>query len=537
CTNYYGNRICTSEECLRSAANLRLSLDFSVDPCDDFYKYTCGRWSEEHPNHGWFPSFSAFSTISERILIAIENFLTSEEEEDEPLSVKQTRSFYKSCMDLVYKYLQEVGLPQIPSLLTKTDEEIADFKFDWLKADAVIKKTFAMDVLIGFGVDANIYNRSENVMYIGVPGQRCPLPSPFKNKNKKVHKTDGKETDFEELRKTANTNIIKFVLTTVIKNATSEEPKEDLLQQATEVLLNMTLHVDELITNFTDFSEDPHPQAIKEYQTKTNELLINNLNKDYPEIWQKYISYLFDGVNVTINFDKDVFYLGDSDDSYLPKIIGYVLTTSDIYLELYMWWVTVFAMIINTSSDVVEYILKQTAPFYTGSAVLRSRSLDCSSLVNSFMGMAVSYGVADRTFSNKTKPKVEQMLYDIKNAFVEHVNSLNWMDKETKEATLEKSKEMISFIGYPEWLFQKGALDVYYKGIVVNNDTYLENMMAFIKSYMPSKFEDLRTINQRNWSTDPTTVNAFNSFPDNAISVSSDGDFIFSYLSFRLRVS
>lgn len=57
------------------------------------------------------------------------------------------------------------------------------------------------------------------------------------------------------------------------------------------------------------------------------------------------------------------------------------------------------------------------------------------------------------------------MLYDIKDAFVEHVNSLSWMDIETKQATLEKSKEMISFIGYPDWLFKDGALDVYYEGV------------------------------------------------------------------------
>lgn len=81
------------------------------------------------------------------------------------------------------------------------------------------------------------------------------------------------------------------------------------------------------------------------------------------------------------------------------------------------------------------------------------------------MGMAIGYGLADRAFFNKTKPKVEQMLDDIKEAFVEQVNSISWMDKDTKKATLEKCQEMISFIGYPEWLFHEGALEVYYEGV------------------------------------------------------------------------
>lgn len=77
---------------------------------------------------------------------------------------------------VLYKYLAEAQLPQIPSLFTKSEAEIMDFQFDWLKMDATIKKLFSMDVFIGFAVDSNNFNKSENVMYIGVPGNYCPLP-------------------------------------------------------------------------------------------------------------------------------------------------------------------------------------------------------------------------------------------------------------------------------------------------------------------------------------------------------------------------
>lgn len=38
------------------------------------------------------------------------------------------------------------------------------------------------------------------------------------------------------------------------------------------------------------------------------------------------------------------------------------------------------------------------------------RSLDCAGLVTNFMGMAVSYGIADKAFLNSTKPKVRTFL-------------------------------------------------------------------------------------------------------------------------------
>lgn len=92
--------VCTSEECLRSAANLKLSMDFDTDPCDDFYQYVCGNWKQEHINHGWYSRFSSFETINERIAVSTMDFLTANSTKGEPLPITQSRDLYKSCMDV-----------------------------------------------------------------------------------------------------------------------------------------------------------------------------------------------------------------------------------------------------------------------------------------------------------------------------------------------------------------------------------------------------------------------------------------------------
>ncbi|XP_074037562.1 endothelin-converting enzyme homolog isoform X2 [Leptinotarsa decemlineata] len=534
-------KICISNECLKTATNLKFSLDPTVDPCDNFYEYTCGKWSEEHPNHGWFSSFSSFTTISERIAISSLEALTTENSgPDDPEALQKSRNFYKSCMDVgsldelgltsMYQYLQRANLPIVPNYLTKTDEDKATFTFDWMKSETRIKQIFMMDVLFGAIVDANIYNGSENVIYAGQIYQKCPLPSPLRRRKKSAYTNvfnivkrdnDDDETEtFKQLTRSINSNIIKFILKEIVTNNSIEMPSDDLLNGAADIIMDISDDIEELVANHTDpdaKEDDTFAITFADLQTQTDQLLQN----PEPDVWLKYFNYLFKGTAVTINPKKDMLYVTAMDLQFLKRMLQYVQGTDDINLELYMWWATVYAMIINTSSDVVDYISTQLNYFSSGSSsnVARSRSLECALLTDNYLGYAVSYALADRSFLNTTKPKVERMVNELKNAFVEHVNGINWMDRATKQVTLEKSKEMLTFIGYPEWLFENGQLDKYYADVVIKEDTFMDNMINTIISHNLKKMNSLRETHKRDWYSEPIEVNAFNSFSDNAINV------------------
>ncbi|XP_076030611.1 neprilysin-2-like isoform X2 [Oratosquilla oratoria] len=43
-----GVNVCLTEECVHAASSLLSSMDLSVDPCTDFYKYSCGKWMKAH---------------------------------------------------------------------------------------------------------------------------------------------------------------------------------------------------------------------------------------------------------------------------------------------------------------------------------------------------------------------------------------------------------------------------------------------------------------------------------------------------------
>lgn len=57
------------------------------------------------------------------------------------------------------------------------------------------------------------------------------------------------------------------------------------------------------------------------------------------------------------------------------------------------------------------------------------------------------------------------MVSELKQSFIDHVKEIQWMDDITKKVTIEKIQEMLTFIGYPNWLIEQGKLDEYYADV------------------------------------------------------------------------
>lgn len=128
-----------------------------------------------------------FDEIEVKVLGMISRELKNKPNNDEPLPVKQARMMYKSCMNTTYTdklgleelfhFLELFNLPKIPTLITKPDVE--DFKFDWIKSIVKIKKSLGVDKFLGFGVYADVKNRSVNYLTFVWPEQANDLDLPL----------------------------------------------------------------------------------------------------------------------------------------------------------------------------------------------------------------------------------------------------------------------------------------------------------------------------------------------------------------------
>lgn len=113
--------------------------------------------------------------------------------------------------------------------------------------------------------------------------------------------------------------------------------------------------------------------TVNQLQNITDDFLIAH-NEKPVLVWNTYLSYLYKDINVSLALDgSDQLFIDVDELPYLPKIVYYLLKTPDAYLELYMWWLTIYAMIMNTTTEIAEYISKEAEPFASTGDIIRSR--------------------------------------------------------------------------------------------------------------------------------------------------------------------
>ncbi|KAK0086413.1 hypothetical protein PV325_003243 [Microctonus aethiopoides] len=91
--------MCITPTCLRAAADILENMDPSVNPCDNFYKFTCGQFlnstfaTPDKKRVNWS------SDMYEKIVIRLGGLLNSKISENDIELFRQTKQLYRQCLD------------------------------------------------------------------------------------------------------------------------------------------------------------------------------------------------------------------------------------------------------------------------------------------------------------------------------------------------------------------------------------------------------------------------------------------------------
>lgn len=377
--------------------------------------------------------------------------------------------------------------------------------------------------------------------------------------------------DEEDIALMAYNIYLKEVIHELIRKAA---PTYDIEGNANRIskLIQVTVNISKNIYTFIDMAENA--SKIEDRDGNLSDLVyikVKDLQKQVHEdiseeqsttpFLERYMSLMLNGIpEAHFDIEEDIVLTSNADILYLKNAIKLIYETKAIHLEAFLWWSIVEELILYTTSSMRQLYHDYTKTV-TGVEGIPSRSSYCTTSINKLMGYAVSYLIVEKNFMIETRPKVENMLSNIQSSFNNIIHH-SWMDWETKEKSLRKSKKMKSLIGFPEWILNKTELERHYKGVSIDNvyltlsscnqilfiisyarlllsfrtlssliiyltchqkikikrDTWMENIIELLSWQFMDKLSRFRMQNELEWASSPSNVNAFHTFQSNAIS-------------------
>lgn len=89
---------CSSATCLSVAAALKQNMNESIDPCEDFFQYSCGNWIKNNPIPPSEIRISNFDKLAKENGQKLAFLLLENDDLPSGHAVRKAKDYFKSCM-------------------------------------------------------------------------------------------------------------------------------------------------------------------------------------------------------------------------------------------------------------------------------------------------------------------------------------------------------------------------------------------------------------------------------------------------------
>ncbi|XP_038075378.1 membrane metallo-endopeptidase-like 1 [Patiria miniata] len=483
--------MCLTDECVEAAAGLLLNMNSAVDPCTDFYEYSCGGWLKSRVIPDETSKLTVITELKHRVELNCRGLVENEVAEDEPEAIVKAKYLYQACMD--EGALNDRGLEPLRTVVSKFGgwPLMNDSSYDestWNLEDTLAK------VFVESGQNYIFMN------YISIDPQ---------NNDMHIYIIDQPQTLLgrEDFR-VANFSHKNVVAYREYMEAVALELSLASEDEVHHQVLDM-LHLESKLINI-QIPRGPKKEALKRYE----KLTIVDLQKWIPQFnWSRYF-----GAIVTPNFNETEL-LGTYGLEYLKRL-GTVIqeTPTRTIANLLMW------RLVHDSIDLLGRKSRKLREEFSyqvqGEHGEAPRWKHCVDLTSGSMSSAMSAMFIQKYFDQQSKAMALEMIHQIRGVVLDTLNGTKWMDEPTKAKAIEKLYAIREQVGFDDGLFNYTALQEEYKDMVTYREHHFENVFETLKNYVRFSLRRFRRpVNIYRWANryQPYQANAAYQYPLNQI--------------------
>jgi endothelin-converting enzyme/putative endopeptidase len=450
------------------------AMDKTVDPCEDFYQYSCGGWVKNNPipdDQGRWSVYSKLAVENQRYLwgTLIKLAAASQNSADKAgLSANQIKmgDYFGACMDEGAANAR--GLQALAPLLDRIKGLETKQQLPALLAE-LQQATNSNNFYFALSSGQDFADASRVIAFASAGGISLPDRDYYV-------KTDAKSVKLRQ----------QFVAHVARIFELAGDTPEAAAKAARAVLATETKLARATLTQVE--KRDPY-KSFHKFDARGLQTLTPGFD------WQAYRSAL--GLPAELN-EYNV-----TEPAFFKAVGGLLKQSSLDEIKTYLRWALLSNQAPHLSSELVQANFDFFGQTLNGVPQLKPRWKRCVELVDLQLGEALGQEFVRDNFSPKLKAMTQEMTQEIEAAMAVSIKSLSWMSPATKERAMEKLHAIVNKVGYPDQWRD-------YSALAVARDDFLGNVQrgnAFEARRQLAKIG--KPLDRAEWGMTPQTVNAY----------------------------
>jgi putative endopeptidase len=443
----------------------KTSMDMAVDPCNDFYKFACGKFVANHPIPADQPEVDEFYALYNVNTQSLNGILkkASASGADRSPDEQKIGDYYKACMNT--DAIEAKGLAPLQPLLDSIDGITSK---DQLPALAGELQRMGVNAFFGFGEQQDFKDATKQIAIVVQGGLGLPEKDYYL-------RTGAKD---ETIRQQYVAHVTKML---TLAGSSPEQALKDAkaIMSFETALAKASLSV----TDMRDPENIYHLQSIATFEA-------NMPGVDF-------------GTFLDAMHSPRVGELNNATPAFFPVLVKEVDAADLKTLKAYMR----YQLLTTSAGRLPKRFDAENFDFYgrtlNGQPEQAPRWKRCSNSVNGALGEALGKVYVEQYFAGDSKAKMVQMVSDIEAAMGRDIDQIDWMSPATKVRAREKLHDVANKIGYPDKWRDYSKLEIKPDDALGNGQRadQFENDRQLAKIGKP--------VDHSEWGMTPPEVNAY----------------------------